>query len=320
VQGLAVGTNSIFLGGDFTALGGVARNALAALDATTGMATSWDPNRSKSFAAVEAIAVNSGTVYAVGGQASAFSTSSGDALWDMTPSGVTYALALGGGNAYVGGDFTHIAGLARNHVAEIDPTGTVTAWNPSPNASVRALAVSGGTVYAGGLFASVGGQTRNHLAAIDAATGAPTAWNPGPDDGVDAIVLSGGTVYVGGGFTHVAGLARNDVAALDVVTGSASPWNPSADSLVRAILPQTTGITVGGWFFNIGGMAKSGVAVLDPTTGRATAWRADVTPQGASVDAVADCGTGTCIGGGFTDIAASGRAFFAIVDATGRVL
>ena len=34
----------VYVGGSFSTIGGQARNNLAAIDTTTGLATSWDPN------------------------------------------------------------------------------------------------------------------------------------------------------------------------------------------------------------------------------------------------------------------------------------
>ena len=58
----------------FRFFAGAARNALAALDATTGQATAWNPNANASSVVVT-LAVSGGTVYAggqftvIGGQA-----------------------------------------------------------------------------------------------------------------------------------------------------------------------------------------------------------------------------------------------------------
>jgi hypothetical protein len=44
VSAIVVSGNKIYLGGYFTHVDGVQRNRLAALDATTGQLTSWNPN------------------------------------------------------------------------------------------------------------------------------------------------------------------------------------------------------------------------------------------------------------------------------------
>ncbi len=69
---LAVGGSTVYAGGSFTSIGGQAGNHIAALDATTGNATAWNPNASRN---VYALAVSGTTVYAggyflsIGGQA-----------------------------------------------------------------------------------------------------------------------------------------------------------------------------------------------------------------------------------------------------------
>jgi hypothetical protein len=167
---------------------------MAALDTTTGAATSWDPN----------------------------------------PNSPVFTLAVSGNTVYAGGFFTTLGSApatARNFLAAIDATaGTATSWNPDPNAPVNALAVSGRTVYAAGIFSTIGSApttTRNYIAALDE-TGAATSWAPelalskmkfaapayaagaqrapigmmklGP---VSALVVSGNAVYVGGLFSGV---------------------------------------------------------------------------------------------------------------------
>jgi hypothetical protein len=64
VDALALAGSDVFVGGRFTQIGGAARNNLAAIDATTGHVTSWDPNANDD---VSSLAVSDGTIYAGGG-------------------------------------------------------------------------------------------------------------------------------------------------------------------------------------------------------------------------------------------------------------
>ena len=228
------------------------RHHIAALDASTGRPTGWNPN----------------------------------------VDGAVDALALSGSTLYAGGSFTSIGGAARSQIAALDiTTGRATAWNANANPpitcetekcpagfGVLTLAVSGSTVYAGGYFTSIGGQARNRIAALDTRTGDASAWNPnlaGPDayyefdEYVDALAVSGTTVYAGGGFTSIGGQARNNLAALDLTTGSATGWNPNPDGAVQALALSASTVYVGGSFTSIGGAARRRIAALDAGTGQA---------------------------------------------------
>ena len=87
----------ILAGGDFTSIGGQTRNRIARLDATTGLADSFDPNAN-------------GNVYSIAVQAD--------------------------GKILAGGDFTSIGGQTRNRIARLDAT-TGSADSFDPNANVR---------------------------------------------------------------------------------------------------------------------------------------------------------------------------------------
>jgi hypothetical protein len=135
--------STVYVGGEFGNVGGQARIGVAALDATTGDATTWNPGLTDGYA---------------------------------------YSLALSGSTIYIGGQFNTIGGQTRRGIAAVDVgTGDVLPWNPLPSMSARinALAVSGSTVYAGGFFSSIGFQFRSNIAALDATTGAATTWTPG---------------------------------------------------------------------------------------------------------------------------------------------
>ena len=104
--------------------------------------------------------------------------------------GMSLAASPDGSRVYLGGDFTHVDGHPRSHIAAFDTAtnALVTTFAPAVNARVRAMAVTGSTVYVGGSFSSVAGQPRTRLAAVTP-TGALTSWQPTADD---AAVLGDG--------------------------------------------------------------------------------------------------------------------------------
>jgi len=98
---IADGSGGWYIGGEFTQVGGVARNRIAHILADGSVDLSWNPNANNS---VQALAVSGTTVYA-------------------------------------GGGFTSIGGQTRNSIAALDAaTGNATAWNPNAVRSICALA------------------------------------------------------------------------------------------------------------------------------------------------------------------------------------
>jgi hypothetical protein len=355
VYALAVSGSTVYAGGYFSSIGGQVRNAIAALDASTGRATAWNPNASlgadAEFGAdVYALAVSGSTVYAGGNFSSiggvvrnniaALDASTGEAaVWNPSAGGYVYRLALSGSTVYAGGNFSSIGGVVRNNIAALDArTGRATAWNPNASARVSTLALSGSTVYAGGYFTSIGGQPRDQIAALDAQTGRATAWdanaNPPftsycfehcpPDFGVLALALSGSTVYAGGYFTSIGGQVRNQIAALDARTGDATAWNPSAGGPttyevsrdVDAFALSGSTVYVGGQFTSIGGQPRNNLAALDAQTGSATAWNPNAND---GVNALAVSGSTVYAGGQFDSIGGRARNLIAALGVrTGR--
>ena len=92
---LAVSGSTVYAGGYFTSIGGQNRSEIAALDATSGLATGWDPNAG-------------GTSYHE-----------------------VHTLAVSGSTVYVGGEFSTVGGQARDNLAALDASsGLATAWDP----------------------------------------------------------------------------------------------------------------------------------------------------------------------------------------------
>ena len=345
VNALAVTGQTVYAGGSFTSVGGQTRHYLAAIDATTGDATNWNPDvqglgadLNDAMTEVHALAVSGQTVYAggrfnsIGGQTrhnlAALDPTTGALMsWNPDANGEVDALAVSGQTIYAGGWFTSVGDRQRNHLAAVNATtGEATAWNPDPRMPgsyplVWALTVSGQTVYVGGVFESIGGQSRTGLAAISATTGDATSWNPQAESEVTTLALSGQTLYVGGFLTALGGQQRDGIGAVDVTTGQATSWNPAADDniIVYSIAVSGQTVYVGGDFHDgsIGGQPRRHIAALDATTGEATSWNPS-DPPGARADvrALAVSGPTVYAGGYFQSIGGQSRNNIAALDAT----
>ena len=215
--------------------------------------------------------------------------------------GAVYAtVSDGAGGWFIGGLFTHVAGVPRleprAHSGGREPRGV----EPGVQAtwSWRSHSTAEPSTPVGASRPSVAKRVQ-YLAALDASTGAATPLNPSPNVFVDGLALSGGLVYVGGEFTLIGGTARNYIAALDATTGTVADWNPNSNNYVYTLVVDGTTVYAAGIFTFIGGQPRTGLAALDAGSGGASAWTPDpdfrpmvVVPHGSTV----------YVGGSFTNI------------------
>jgi uncharacterized delta-60 repeat protein len=283
VGGYFNGTNSI---------GGQTRNYIARLDATTGLADSFDP---KAGNITRAIAVQMDGKILVGGDFHSLAPNGGTTVSrnriarletdgrldhtldpDIIGTAVLATAVQPDGKILIGGLFTSVLGVPRNGIARLNTDGTLdTGFGANANDTVFSIAVQAdGSILAGGNFNSIGGQPRNRIARLDATTGLADSFNPNANGHINTIaVQADGKILVGGGFTSIGGQPRNRIARLDTTTGLADSFNPNANDIVASIAVQPDAkILVGGGFVavnSIGGQLRNRIARLDPTTGLA---------------------------------------------------
>lgn len=127
VDALTVSGNIVYAGGRFGSIGACtsmscrAHRAIAALDATTGVTTAWNPNPQTT---------------------------------NQTHPPTIDAIAATAATVFVDGDFARIGGANRLYVAALDATrGRATSWNPPIFMyGTFSMVVSGSSLYAGGDF------------------------------------------------------------------------------------------------------------------------------------------------------------------------
>ena len=241
VATIVVTSTDVFVGGNFSAIGGQPRVNLAKVNPITGLVDAGrrsfdpDPVASTSSGRVSALQVLGDDVYvsgnftSIGGawrnQIAKISAATGDA-------DVSFNANVSGGSAYgpniddvvlaretlfVAGDFSLIGGAARNNVATLNPKtgGEVTGFNPNVTGGQRPtvyrIRVTDQEVYIGGFFTHVGGQAQSHVARLTR-TGASSAFEPRVADAVVALATSNTTLYVGGLFYKVGGRQRLEYA------------------------------------------------------------------------------------------------------------
>lgn len=253
-RAVAAGSGGVvYVGGDFTNVGGLARNRLASLNNTTGAASTWNPNANNSVT----------------------------------------TLLVSGGELYVGGRFTAVGGQARNHLAAFDVIGLpLSSWNPNPDGNVNAMAAGPSGLLVGGSFANVGGQPRKAVAELDVSTGLATAWNPGPDGQVSALAVSGSSVYLGGTFATIGKTPQANLAFTLPLSLVGVPWvaprldlalelspNPAPGVVrLRYVLPDAATVEVSVYDLQGRRVARP-VSATIPAGSYSTTWDPDAGPD-----------------------------------------
>ena len=217
----------ILASGAFRTMGGQMRNNIARLDATTGLADSFDPNAN---------------------------------------SGINSSAVQADGKILAGGGFGFIGGQTRGSIARIDAmTGLADSFDPNASSTVYTIVVQpDGKILVGGNFVganSIGGQTRNYIARLDAMTGLADSFNPVATNAVFSFALQADNKILAAGVFFGAG------ARVDGATGAPDLFNPRADGGANSITVQADGkILVGGGFARIGGQSRSLFARLTNDT------------------------------------------------------
>jgi putative cell wall-binding protein len=332
VKEITLSGSNVYIGGDFSVVAGQTRFGLAALDATTGALTSWDPNPS-GFIAVTDIVVDGVSVYVAGtftsiggvarnGLAEILATTGAITSWDPAPNTTQQgALVVTPTLVYVGGGFTNIGGAARATLAAIDrTTALATSWNPTTNGMITSLDLEGTTIYVGGSFTAAGGSARRGLAAISTTTDLATAWDPAGASTlqVSQLEVLGSSVYVANTAVTpvtIGGQSRFGLSAIDTTTGLATSWNPKAGKNVNDFAIAGDELFMGGEQVNVGATDKTGVIGIDNATGALTGLSAEVNAS-ATILALALDGTTLYVGGTFTSIGGQLRNRIAAIDLT----
>ena len=296
VFAIEVTATKIYIGGDFTEVGGQTRNNIAALNLDGTVDTSWNPN----ITTLEIPRVVS-SIYA-----------SDTAI-------------------YAGGNFSTVNGAtARNNAAAFEiangaNTGTALAWNPDSDAGIHKVTGNGTKIYLGGVFTTVGGVERYNLAAVDSTTGAlDTFWNPKMNGSVYDMLVQGTKLYAVGLFTlandgQVTSATRNFAANFNFANGSdvgaVQSWDPNLDNVVNAIAYYDDQMYLGGFFNQVGAELIDYAARVNTTTGTIDpSW--DPVPDGFIYDlAISDEGN-IFLGGAFDNIGGDDHKWIGLVNST----
>ncbi|MBP7807459.1 delta-60 repeat domain-containing protein, partial [Candidatus Saccharibacteria bacterium] len=308
---------SVYVGGQFTTIGGVSRNDVAHILADGSVDPDFDPD-----------------------------------LADGSSEELTYAVrALAYDEQadvlYIGGGFDTVnSNVNRNGLAAVDgQSGVVTSFNPNIiygndpydyAGTVNALEINQDTqtIYAGGAFGYVnGGTERVDLAAFSMSTGTVTAFNADISNFtcIDKTVYdldydsTSGQLYVAGHFGTFSDTARGGIARVDAETGALDEgYDPDISSTeqlcayVYSIERYGNTVYAGGIFDTVNdSVSRSNVAAFDTTNGTVTAFAPElvVDEYVYALEYLPASGT-LLIGGSITEVGGIARNELAEVDVT----
>jgi hypothetical protein len=344
VSAIAVAGGEVFAGGHFTSAGSVTARFIARWGdgAWHQLAASDDTlaslNRNGTDGSIYCVAIAGGSVYVGGDFTYAGNVRAhGVARWDWGtgrwyplgsgldgPGAFVRALAVLGGDLYIGGGFSSVSGVPASGIARWDGArwSAVGGGVGGPNPFVFALATRGDELFAGGDFTSAGGAPASGIARWSRAAG---SWSPLGEGvmglttarSVTAIAATPDAIYIGGNFTNAGNVRVNNVARWD-----GARWSPlgsglasGVDGPVAALVADSAGaIYAGGEFLTAGGKPARYLARWDSASG----WKViPGDPLSAPVHSLAIADGDLIAGGEFTAVGNKGLRFLARRSALG---
>jgi hypothetical protein len=173
VRALTLDGSTLYLGGSFTQLAGQSRPYAAAVDATSGALRSWSPAAICSGCQVLSMANDTAHVYVAiggpgGGRAVSWAKSNASRTWLRHADGDCQAIAVSGGEVYVGGHFGPTFNSAQRHqLAVVNASnGALTSYalpfTGGDHPGTWAISAEPGQLRIGGGFAMSGTQIRRY--------------------------------------------------------------------------------------------------------------------------------------------------------------
>jgi uncharacterized delta-60 repeat protein len=223
----------ILLAGEFTAVGGVARNHIARLNANGTVDTSFDPGSGADYV-VQALGLQPDGRVVLSGWFSTFNGTAVGHLARLNANGSldsTFSagaldapaeaiIPLSDGKLLLGGQFTMVNNIAANHLARLNINGSLDpafSAGSGPNSTVVSMALQpDGRILVGGGWTTWNGTPRLHIARVNPdGTLDHSLAGPGANGSVTAVaLLPDGRAAVAGDFTVFSGYNRYRFALL----------------------------------------------------------------------------------------------------------
>lgn len=303
----AAGPYTIYLGGEFTRVGGTY---------TAGQPVSAAPTGA-SVLAVTNLAEWGLTLSSGNSSVGAINTSSPDANFTPYVNGPVNTLFLGTGTCATATGQSNTCNTAGNPTTQGAPLfigGSFTKAGNSAGTAVTRMRLAklvartqsdAATAALDTDFAPVAGNTVYALAGNSTIPASPPA----------APVAPAATVFAGGKFRVLGGVIRNNVAKFDN-DGNLQSWtgDGGTNGTVRALSVIGSNVYAGGDFTSAGGSARGRLAAFDTASGALGTWAPEAD---GSVRVLTAKASSLLVGGGFANVGGAARAHLAEVDLAG---
>ena len=324
------GNGGWYIGGSFTEIDGQERKGLAHIGSDGTLLSDFE--NAKIGGTVYTLQLSGTTLYVGGsfpgvGASIPFATTinTSNAAVDfsfLTPnSSVRRSLPDGNGGWIIVGDFTQLGGIARNRIAHINSSNTLSNLFSATtvNSTINNICDdgSGGWIITGS-FTLINGEKRGGLAHFDANGNLTTLFaDIYLNSSASTIARDGTTLYIGGNFTYIG-----------KYSGYGIPVNSSGVPNFNFATPNSTvygsiSDGLGGWiivgnFTEVGGVSRNRIAHLD-ASGQLTARFAGFSFNG-TVSSITNDGTGGFfIAGNFTRVNNQSRNRIAQINAADQL-
>jgi hypothetical protein len=278
VFAIKAANNQVYVGGRFSAAGGVFSTNIAFWDGFN-----WNAMGSGVDSSVVAIESSGSDIYVGGGFTNAYFfpgfglTVNGIARWDGSSwwnlgngvsGGGVNAIFASGGNIYVGGSFTNADGNPANRIAMWDGfswSSLGTGTQNGVSSTVNSILVDGTDVYVGGIFTNAGTTVVHGIAKWNGSTWSALGQGVFRNGTASVLALakSGSYLYAAGSFTNIGGVVTYNIARWD-----GSQWQAMGSGIGQyigagrgnALAVSGSDVYVGGIFQDAGGIDSDFVA------------------------------------------------------------
>ncbi|HQQ62554.1 MAG TPA: thrombospondin type 3 repeat-containing protein [Pseudomonadales bacterium] len=275
----------IIIGGNFTAVNGVARNSIARLNSNGSLDNSFNPG-SGANNYVYAVAIQTDGKIILGGNFNTINGTSINRIARLNNDGsldTTFNPGTGANNwvksvaiqpdgkIIIGGAFTFVNDVAHYSTARLNSNGSLDASfiQSSANNYVWTMALqTDGKIVIGGLFTSVYGQPRNRIARLNNNGSLDTSFNPGAgasDSVIMTALQADGKILLSGNFFLVNNETRNYIARLNSDGSVDATFNPGTSTnapIYSIALQHDDRVIIGGNFTGVDGLSRNRIARL----------------------------------------------------------